>query len=86
MLDPRVALAFYRIPQKDGFQASGSATVVYPGTEAYRELCARLGRDHERLSSLPFALNGLVIRLHKAEYYSAAMREEGYDSKQVYYF
>lgn len=86
LLNDRVALAFYRMPEKDGLQASGTATIVYPGTEAYRKMCDLLGRDHDRLMSLPFHLNGLDIKLHKVEYYRAKLREGGYDSKQVYYF
>jgi hypothetical protein len=86
LLDNRVALAFYRMPEKDGLQASGTATIVYPGTEAYRRMCNLLGRDHDRLVSLPFNLNGLDIKLHKAEYYRASLRDEGYESKQAHYF
>lgn len=86
LLNDRVALAFYRMPEKDGLQATGTATVVYPGTGEYRQMCVLLGRDHDRLISLPFHLNGLDIKLHKVEYYRASLREEGYESKQVYYF
>ena len=86
LLNPRVALALYRMPDYDGLQATGSASVLYPGTDAYREMCELLGKDHQRLTSLPFALNGLVVKLHKAEYYSAKMRQDGYDSKQTCYF
>ena len=86
LLNPRVALTLYRMPDYDGLQATGSASVLYPGTEAYRETCELLGKDHARLTGLPFALNLLVVKLHKAEYYSAKMREAGYDSKQVCYF
>jgi len=86
LLNDRVALAFYRMPEKDGLQASGTATIVYPGTRAYRDMCALLGQDHDRLMSLPFHLNGLDIKLHKVEYYRANLREQGYESKQVYYF
>jgi hypothetical protein len=86
LLNNRVALAFYRMPEKDGLQASGTATIVYPGTVAYREMCALLGKDHGRLVSLPFNLNGLDIKLHKVEYYRADLRGQGYESKQVHYF
>ena len=86
LLNPRVALALYRMPDYDGLQATGSASVLYPGTEAYRQACELLGKDHARLTGLPFALNLLVVKLHKAEYYSAKMRAEGYDSKQTCYF
>jgi hypothetical protein len=86
LLNPRVALALYRMPDYDGLQATGTASVLYPGTEAYREMCALLGKDHQRLTTLPFALNALVVKLHKAEYYSAKMRQDGYDSKQTCYF
>lgn len=86
LLNPRVALALYRMPDYDGLQATGSASVLYPGTEAYRQMCELLGKDYGRLSALPFALNALVVKLHKAEYYSAKMRQDGYDSKQTCYF
>lgn len=86
LLNEHVALAFYRMPEKDGLQATGTASVVCPGTGEYRQMCARLGRDYERLMSLPFHLNGLDIKLHRAEYYQAKLRQEGYESKQVCYF
>lgn len=86
LLNNRVALAFYRLPEKDGLQATGTAEIVYPGTGEYRAMCDLLGRDYDRLMSLPFGLNGLDIRLDKTEYYNAELRGGGYESKQEYYF
>jgi len=86
LLNNRVAMAFYRMPEKDGLQATGTAAIVYPGTPDYRQMCTLLGRDYDRLMSLPFGLNGLDILLDKVEYYNADLRHEGYESKQTYHF
>jgi hypothetical protein len=86
LLNPNVCLAVWTMPEKEGLQVSGTAEIVYPGTEAYRQYCLKLGRDYNRYNNLPFQLNLVVIRLHKAEYYLAALKDEGYEGKLAYSF
>lgn len=84
--NPEISLALYTMPEKVGLQISGSATIAYPGTDEYRDMCQLLKRDHKRYMGLPFQLVGIIIKLHKAEYYLARLKDEGYYTKQVYYF
>lgn len=86
LLSPSVSLALYTMPEKAGLQISGTAVICYPGTPEYVEMCRLLKRDHQRYLNLPFQLNGIIITLHKAEYYLAKLKDQGYDTKQVYYF
>jgi hypothetical protein len=86
LLNPNVSLAVWTLPEKEGLQVSGVAEIVYPGTEAYRQYCLKLGRDPVRYNNLAFQLNLVVIRLQKAEYYLAALKDEGYEGKLTYNF
>jgi len=86
LLNPNVSLALYTMPEKAGLQISGTAVICYPGAPEYAEMCRLLRRDHQRYLNLPFQLNGIIITLHKAEYYLAKLKDQGYDTKQVYYF
>ncbi|MEW6142726.1 MAG: pyridoxamine 5'-phosphate oxidase family protein [Chloroflexota bacterium] len=86
LLNPSVSLALYTLPEKVGLQISGTAVICYPGTPEYAGMCRLLKRDHQRYLNLPFQLNGIIITLHKAEYYLAKLKDQGYDSKQTFYF
>jgi hypothetical protein len=86
LLNPSVSLANYTLPEKEGIQITGTASICYPGTPEYAEMCRLLKRDHQRYLNLPFHLNGIIIKLHKAEYYLGSLKDRGYDTKQVYYF
>jgi len=86
LLNPSVSLALYTMPEKAGLQISGTAVICYPGTPEYADMCRQLKRDHQRYLNLPFHLNGIIITLHKAEYYLARLRDQGYETKQVFYF
>jgi hypothetical protein len=86
LLNPNVSLALYTMPEKAGLQISGTASICYPGTPEYEDMCRLLKRDVKRYLNLPFQLNGLVIKLHKAEYYLAKLKDEGFHTKQVFNF
>jgi hypothetical protein len=86
LLNPHVSLALYTFPEKEGVQLSGTASILYPGSKEYEEMCRLLGRDHQRYLGLAFLLNGIAIKLHKGEYYRGTLGKEGYETKQACYF
>ena len=69
-----------------GLQLFGTARIHYPGTEGYRRMFALSRLKYDRIMSLPFLLNGLEIRLERAEFFWANWRKEGLATRQVYHF
>lgn len=69
-----------------GLQFTGKAKILDPASEAYRRMMEIKGSDYQRLTSLPWIVWGLDIKLEKAEFWWAAWRNQGIGPKQTYYF
>lgn len=51
-----------------GIQLTGTVSVITPDNPEHPEVFKVLGLDYQRLNSLPWIMNGLKIRLSKAEF------------------
>ena len=69
-----------------GLQLSGTATVLEPASAEYKKIMAIRGLNYNKLTSMPFILNGLSIKLHKAEFFWRQWSKMGYGSRQIYLF
>jgi len=69
-----------------GLQLFGTARIHYPGTEGYRRIFEVSRLKYDRIMSLPFLLNGLEIRLERAEFFWSNWRKTGLAPRQVYHF
>lgn len=69
-----------------GLQLFGTAQIQYPGTEGYRRMFSVSRLKYDRIMSLPFLLNGLEIRLERAEFFWSNWRQMGLAPRQVYHF
>ena len=85
LLNNNVSVALYG-EKFTGLQLSGTATILYHGSDELKEMIETTGRDYSQLMALPFFLNGLSIKLHKAEFFCPEFGKLGYGSKQTYLF
>jgi menaquinone-dependent protoporphyrinogen IX oxidase/uncharacterized protein YhbP (UPF0306 family) len=69
-----------------GVQLFGTALIRYPGTEEYQRMFDVSHLKYDKIMALPFLLNGLEIRLTRAEIFWANWRKAGYDPRQIYLF
>lgn len=88
--NPNVSIALHAPYQKGsmhaGIQLSGQATLLDPASDAYREMMRIKGSDYDRLTSLPFILWGLDVKLTRAEFWWSEWRNQGVSPKQSYDF
>lgn len=69
-----------------GIQLTGKITILDPDSNGYRRLMEIKGGDYSRLTSLPWILWGLDVKLSMAEFWWSHWAETGVGPKQVYYF
>lgn len=69
-----------------GIQLTGSVSVITPGHPELPEVFKIMGLSYERLNSLPWIMNGLKIKLSKAEFRWRGFDDLGYARVQPYDF
>jgi nitroimidazol reductase NimA-like FMN-containing flavoprotein (pyridoxamine 5'-phosphate oxidase superfamily) len=69
-----------------GIQLTGKAEILEPESDAYKQMMVIKGSDYERLTSLPFILWGIAVKLEKAEFWWSHWSEMGLSPKQTYNF
>jgi hypothetical protein len=69
-----------------GLQLTGKVEILDPASDAYRRMMEIKGSDYQRLTTLPWIVWGLDVKLDKAEFWWAEWRNRGVGPKQTYYF
>ncbi|RJQ37245.1 MAG: pyridoxamine 5'-phosphate oxidase family protein [Dehalococcoidia bacterium] len=69
-----------------GLQLTGKVKILDPASDAYRRMMEIKGSDYQRLTSLPWIVWGLDVKLEKAEFWWAEWRNRGIGPKQTYHF
>lgn len=90
ILNNNVCIALYA-PYKGGglpagIQLTGTVTILDPTSNEYRRMMEIKGSDYQRLTSLPWILWGLDVKIAKAEFWWSPWSEMGVGPKQEYYF
>lgn len=90
ILNDNVCIALYAPYQGGrrpaGIQLTGKAKILDPASDAYRRMMEIKGSDYRRLTTLPWIVWGLDIKLEKAEFWWSEWRNQGIGPKQTYYF
>jgi len=69
-----------------GLQLTGKVKILDPASDAYRRMMEIKGSDYQRLTTLPWIVWGLDVKLEKAEFWWAEWRNRGIGPKQIYNF
>jgi hypothetical protein len=71
-----------------GLQLAGEVVEIIqdPASEAYKKVAEPWGLNQQKTAGMRYVLNGLVIKLGEAEFFSAANEQKGYHVKQFYRF
>jgi flavodoxin len=69
-----------------GMQLTGTVTVVTPEDSGYRKLLQACGLDFQRITGLPWMMNGLDIKLSRAEFRWRQFDQMGFSRVQSYDF
>lgn len=90
ILNDNVCVALYA-PHRGGerpagIQLTGKVKILDPASDAYRRMMEIKGSDYQRLTTLPWIVWGLDIKLETAEFWWSEWRNQGIAPKQTYYF
>ncbi|MCX8126779.1 MAG: pyridoxamine 5'-phosphate oxidase family protein, partial [Dehalococcoidia bacterium] len=69
-----------------GLQLTGTASIIAPYDPEHRQVFDIMGLDYQRLSSLPWVMNGIKVKLTRAEFRWRGFDEKGYSRVQHYDF